>query len=229
VVSKEEIGMVLVVGGLVWLVSKMASAGRSAVTSGSTLLDSFKGKSPGSSGSSGSSLLERIISSKKTMSSTSKGAKDWAQVVKKYTAQYGVPYSLAMGLFQVESSFNPHAVNPKSKAVGMGQLYVAAGKQMGLRIPGDNNFEAYRNNPSQSPILDERYDGEKNIKASVKYLRWLKNRPHVDNWDEAVTAYNIGTGMMRRIKAGDQEAIDAWMEHGREYTQKVRIAQRRYS
>lgn len=198
-ISKEEIGMILAVGGIVWLLSKITATGKSAVTTGSSLLDRFKGKKTPSRNDLGPSI-DAMTDIKRSALLNGSGPALYSPYVRAAAAVHRVPYDVLMGLFHNESGFRPKAIS-YAGAVGLGQLFPGAATDMGLKVPSMNKKLALAKNPTKDHKIDERFNPIKNIFASAKYMRWLKNRGHIDTWTDALGAYKVGTGWMKKIKA----------------------------
>ncbi len=92
----------------------------------------------------------------------------------------GIDPALVHAIIRQESSYNPWARSPKD-AVGLMQLMPATAQRFGLT-------------PS------ERTDPAKNVRAGIRYLKWLYQS--LGHWTLAVAAYNAGEGAI--LKYGRQ-------------------------
>jgi len=86
-----------------------------------------------------------------------------------YALKFGLDPDLVKKIIQVESGWNPYAVS-KSGAMGLMQLMPETAKILGVKNP---------------------FDPEENIKAGVKYLKYLLELFHGDT-EKAIAAYNAG-------------------------------------
>ncbi|MCX8125741.1 MAG: lytic transglycosylase domain-containing protein [Dehalococcoidia bacterium] len=68
--------------------------------------------------------------------------KDYARQIAK---QFGIPEDLFLAYFQLESGWNPLAVNPKSGAAGLGQIMPSNKWASELGVVGDRRFNPYSN------------------------------------------------------------------------------------
>lgn len=93
--------------------------------------------------------------------------------------RYQIPIPILLGLFQVESSFNPDAVNPESGAAGLGQFEHGTGKVVASRCGLEYSY---------SKLFDPVY----NIELTANYLSYLHDQ--TGSWEGALTAYNYGLG-----------------------------------
>lgn len=83
----------------------------------------------------------------------------------------GIPPSIALGVAQHESGFNPSAQNPGSSAAGLFQLTAATQQTMGVTNP---------------------FDPTQNIQAGVDLLSQYYNT--YGNWNDALQAFSDGPG-----------------------------------
>jgi soluble lytic murein transglycosylase-like protein len=102
-------------------------------------------------------------------------------------ARQGVDPDLAVRMFTQESRGDKNAVSPKG-AAGLGQLMIPAAKEMGL-----------------SPA--ERFDPEKNITASVGYLKKQLVKYEGDP-EKALAAYNWGSGNVDKHLAKNEGRLN---------------------
>lgn len=113
--------------------------------------------------------------------------KDYADRIRAEAVRQGVDPDLAVRMFAQESRGNPNAVSPKG-AAGLGQLMIPAAKEMGLK-------------PS------ERFDPEKNIPASVGYLKKQLVKYEGDP-EKALAAYNWGAGNVDKHLAKNEGRLN---------------------
>ncbi|MFW3388125.1 UNVERIFIED_CONTAM: lytic transglycosylase domain-containing protein, partial [Kocuria sp. CPCC 205274] len=106
---------------------------------------------------------------------------DYSDLIKKYSAKYGVPEKLIQQVINVESSGKADAVS-KTGPVGLMQVSSAVAKEAGY---------------SKSDM----YDPEKNIDAGVKYLA-SNLKAFKGNVPNALLGYNQGTGGARQMLSG---------------------------
>jgi len=102
----------------------------------------------------------------------------WQEHIRASMRQAGVPEMLA-ALPHVESSFNPEARSYVG-AAGLWQFTAGTGRRF-MRIDS---------------AVDERRDPLRSSEAAARLLR--SNYDELDSWPLAITAYNHGTGGMRR-------------------------------
>lgn len=92
----------------------------------------------------------------------------------------GIDPALVHAVISVESAYNPYAGSPKN-AVGLMQLIPATAQRFGL-------------------LAGDRTDPVKNVRAGIRYLKWLRN--YLGHWTLAIAAYNAGEGAV--LKYGRQ-------------------------
>ncbi len=113
----------------------------------------------------------------------------WQEHIRESLREAGVPEKLA-ALPHVESSFNPEARSYVG-AAGLWQFTAGTGRRY-LRIDG---------------AVDERRDPYRSSEAAARLLK--ANYGELDSWPLAITAYNHGTGGMRRaIRAFGTDNIE---------------------
>jgi len=96
--------------------------------------------------------------------------KDIKELVKRYSKQYGVDYSLVLAILEVESNFDPYAVS-HAGAQGLMQIMPITQRELEIYSP---------------------YDPEENLQGGIKYLKRL-----LDKYKDiklALAAYNAGPG-----------------------------------
>lgn len=120
-------------------------------------------------------LLAEVSGKSRSLSFDAASSK-YNDMIEKTALKHKVSPLLVKAVIQAESNFNPQAVSHNG-AVGLMQLMPATGRAMGV---------SDLKNPEQ------------NIKAGVKYLKWLLT---LYNNDEkmAIAAYNCGPDVMRRF------------------------------
>ena len=94
---------------------------------------------------------------------------EYEQIIKMYSAKYGVNASLVKAVIHAESGYNPNAVSSKG-ASGLMQL-----------MPGT----------AKSLKVADSFNPRDNVEGGVKYLRFLLNTFHGDV-SLALAAYNAG-------------------------------------
>lgn len=102
----------------------------------------------------------------------------WEEHIRESLRQHGVPEELA-ALPHVESSFNPEA-RSYAGAAGLWQFTAGTARRF-MRIDG---------------AVDERRDPYRSSEAAAQLLK--ANYGELDSWPLAITAYNHGTGGIRR-------------------------------
>lgn len=98
--------------------------------------------------------------------------------------KFRLPENLLARVLWTESRFNPQAISPVG-AKGIAQFM-------------DETAQEYDVDP---------FDASASIVAAARYLRWLRRQ--VDNWSEALAAYNWGIGNIERrgIEAAPAETV----------------------
>jgi len=102
----------------------------------------------------------------------------YKSMIERVMAEEGVPHDLIY-LAVAESSFQPRAINGKSRAGGMWQF-----------MPyGDYGL-------ARNGYVDERFDPEKSTHAYARYMKFLYDQ--LGDWYLAMAAYDHGTGNIQR-------------------------------
>ena len=121
-----------------------------------------------------------------------RGAEDAAKMA-------GVPVESFVNLIDAESGYKDTAFNPRSGAIGLGQLLPGAVKDVDAKF-------AFGGAPMANPI--------DNLKYSAHYLRMMVDQ--FGNIEDALRAYNWGPGNVRK-----------WIDGGRDPT-RVPLETRKY-
>lgn len=122
-------------------------------------------------------ILRQLEVNEKDIKSINSEVKDIDSLINKYSKKFGVNKNLVHAVAQVESNKNQSAIS-KSGAVGVMQVLPSTAKAMGVDNP---------------------YSTEDNIKAGVKYLKYLQDKFN-NNTDLVLSAYNAGEGNVSRNK-----------------------------
>jgi membrane-bound lytic murein transglycosylase D len=102
----------------------------------------------------------------------------YKSMIERVMAEEGVPHDLIY-LAVAESSFQPRAVNARSRAGGMWQFMPYG--DYGLR---------------RNAYVDERFDPEKSTRAYARYMKFLYDQ--LGDWYLAMAAYDWGAGNVQR-------------------------------
>jgi len=116
-------------------------------------------------------------------------------MIERVMAEEGVPHDLIY-LAVAESSFQPRAVNAKSRAGGMWQF-----------MPyGDYGLK-------RNLYIDERFDPEKSTRAYARYMKYLYDQ--LGDWYLAMAAYDWGAGNVQRAvqKTGYADFWELYKRH----------------
>jgi membrane-bound lytic murein transglycosylase D len=119
----------------------------------------------------------------------------YKQMIERVMAEEGVPHDLIY-LAVAESSFQPRAVNARSRAGGMWQF-----------MPyGDYGL-------TRNGYVDERFDPEKSTRAYARYMKWLYDQ--LGDWYLAMAAYDWGAGNVQRAvqKTGYADFWELYKRH----------------
>ena len=124
------------------------------------------------------------------------------EFVKKASSEHGVDPLLVSAIIHVESGYNPRALSPKG-AEGLMQLMPETGRRWGAR---------------------DAFDPEDNIRAGVRYLRYLQDMFKDDRL--ALAAYNAGENAVLRYGwiPPYQETVEYVYKVGKKYGENRRIA-----
>ena len=119
----------------------------------------------------------------------------YKQMIERVMAEEGVPHDLIY-LAVAESSFQPRAVNARSRAGGMWQF-----------MPyGDYGL-------TRNSYVDERFDPEKSTRAYARYMKFLYDQ--LGDWYLAMAAYDWGAGNVQRAvqKTGYADFWELYKRH----------------
>ena len=119
----------------------------------------------------------------------------YKQMIERVMAEEGVPHDLIY-LAVAESSFQPRAVNARSRAGGMWQFMPSG--DYGLR---------------RNVYVDERFDPEKSTRAYARYMKFLYDT--LGDWYLAMAAYDWGAGNVQRAvqKTGYADFWELYRRH----------------
>jgi len=119
----------------------------------------------------------------------------YKSMIERVMADEGVPHDLIY-LAVAESSFQPRAVNPRSRAGGMWQF-----------MPyGDYGL-------ARNSFVDERFDPEKSTRAYARYMKYLYDQ--LGDWYLAMAAYDWGAANVQRAvqKTGYADFWELYRRH----------------
>lgn len=119
----------------------------------------------------------------------------YKSMIERVMAEEGVPHDLIY-LAVAESSFQPRAVNARSRAGGMWQF-----------MPyGDYGL-------ARNGYVDERFDPEKSTRAYARYMKFLYDQ--LGDWYLAMAAYDWGAGNVQRAvqKTGYADFWELYKRH----------------
>src|SRR5579863_7352469 len=119
----------------------------------------------------------------------------YKSMIERVMAEEGVPHDLIY-LAVAESSFQPRAVNRRSRAGGMWQFMPYG------------NYGLTRNT-----YVDERFDPEKSTRAYARYMKFLYSQ--LGDWYLAMAAYDWGAGNVQRAvqKTGYADFWELYKRH----------------
>ncbi len=119
----------------------------------------------------------------------------YKSMIERVMAEEGVPHDLIY-LAVAESSFQPRAVNRKSRAGGMWQFMPYG------------NYGLTRNT-----YVDERFDPEKSTRAYARYMKFLYDQ--LGDWYLAMAAYDWGAGNVQHAvqKTGYADFWELYRRH----------------
>ena len=149
-------------------------------------------------------VLPTIVDASSNSNATAKPV-DYSMIgefVKKASTEHGVDPLLVSAIIHVESGYNPRALSPKG-AEGLMQLMPETGRRWGAR---------------------DAFDPEDNIRAGVRYLRYLQNMFKDDRL--ALAAYNAGENAVQRYGwiPPYQETVEYVYKVGKKYGENRRVA-----
>lgn len=119
----------------------------------------------------------------------------YKSMIERVMAEEGVPHDLIY-LAVAESSFQPRAINARSRAGGMWQF-----------MPyGDYGL-------TRNGYVDERFDPEKSTRAYARYMKFLYDQ--LGDWYLAMAAYDWGAGNVQRAvqKTGYADFWELYKRH----------------
>jgi hypothetical protein len=124
------------------------------------------------------------------------------ELVRKTSSAHGVDPLLVSAIIHVESGYNPRALSPKG-AEGLMQLMPETGRRFGAK---------------------DAFDPEDNIRAGVKYFRYLQDMFKDDRL--ALAAYNAGENAVLRYGwiPPYQETVEYVYKVGKKYGENRRVA-----
>lgn len=106
---------------------------------------------------------------------------DYADIVSRYAAEYGVPENLVFAVIRSESGFDPEAES-NAGAVGLMQLMPASYEWVCLKL-GEEMSENGRTDP------------DTNIRCGTYLLSYFY--AEFSDWDLAIAAFNAGDGRVK--------------------------------
>ncbi len=149
-------------------------------------------------------VIPRLVDASLNASTAAKPV-DYSMIgefVKKAANEHGVDPLLVSAIIHVESGYNPRALSPKG-AEGLMQLMPETGRRWGVR---------------------DAFDPEDNIRAGVRYLRYLQDMFKDDRL--ALAAYNAGENAVQRYGwiPPYQETVEYVYKVGKKYGENRRVA-----
>ena len=141
----------------------------------------------------------------------------YAEIVKKYSIEYGVPERVIFATIKTESSFRSDAVS-SSGAMGLMQMKPSTFEW----LTSDEHLD-------EALSTDSLFDPEVSIKYGTYYLSYLAKKFDYD-WDTVSTAYNAGEGTVREWLKNDEyvnangELVKIPKKEARSYTKKINDA-----
>ena len=106
------------------------------------------------------------------------GAQYWVPHIRRVAAEEGVPFELLNAIIRRESNYHPGAIGDKGNALGLGQLWEPAARDVGL-------------------TSEDRRDPMKNLRGTAKYLR-SNLRQFNGDLIQAGVAFNVGPGALKK-------------------------------
>jgi soluble lytic murein transglycosylase len=135
---------------------------------------------------------------------------EYAEIVERYSEEYGVPKEMIFGVIKAESGFRSDVVS-HAGAVGLMQITEVTFDWITARL-GENLARG---------LL---YDPETNIKYGTYYLDYLHKE--FGDWDLALAAYNAGPTRVKNWMGNpeiikDNQIVNIPFEETRTYIQRV--------
>ncbi|MBN8828897.1 MAG: transglycosylase SLT domain-containing protein [Sphingobacteriia bacterium] len=141
-------------------------------------------------------------------------AKDCQRYIRNYEKQYNIPKDLLSAISNVESSYNPYAVNFAGKAYYFKTKEEAIVYVNDLLAKGYKSFDVgclqinYRYHSKNFNSLDEMFEITNNIKYGANYLKQLHKA--TSNWREAVAKYHSSKEINQRKYT--RQVLEKWVK-----------------
>lgn len=126
---------------------------------------------------------------------------------KMYSAEYGVPYAVALAVAKCESDFNQNALS-KAGAVGVMQLMPETAEFIATKISYNCEINLY--------------DYKVNIMLGCAYLSYLYNK--FGEFKKVIMAYNAGEGRVAEWLKSDPSLDKIPFEETKFYYERVKFA-----